>query len=196
MFPVELGFEDYWKPRYDPLWAAVQESGMPMCFHIGMNTTLDDLFRRDPTPQNGVTVPMLAPRAAEPLGMWLLTGVLERFPDLKLVFVEPGLGWVAWYLFTVDDLVLRQGYQFPELHELPSYYFHRNLHATVIDEPDALDHLRHRIGVESILWSTDYPHPVSTWPNSQTLVAERFAGMPTEEKELILHGNAERVWAL
>ena len=50
---------------------------------------------------------------AEALGMWLLTGVLERHPHLKVVFVEPGIGWVAWWLYQVDDMVARQGYEFP-----------------------------------------------------------------------------------
>ena len=46
--------------------------------------------------------------------MWILTGILERFPDLKVVFVEPGIGWVTWWLYIVDDMAARQGYEFPE----------------------------------------------------------------------------------
>ena len=103
--------------------------------------------------------------------MWILTGVLDRFPDLKLVFVEPGLGWVAWYLYIIDDMVTRQGYAFPSIKEpLPSEYFHRNMWLTFIDEPDALQRLRDRIGVDNILWSTDYPHPVTSWPDSRALI--------------------------
>ena len=82
-----------------------QESGLPLCCHIGVNTALDDLTRRDPTPQKGVMVGQVALTTAEAFGMWLLTGVLERLPDLKIVFVEPGVGWVAWYLETLDDMV-------------------------------------------------------------------------------------------
>ena len=68
--------------------------------------------------------------------MWVLTGVLERHPHLKLVFVEPGIGWVTWWLYTVDDMVARQGYEFPGLAHAPSEYFHRNVHLTFIDEPN------------------------------------------------------------
>jgi predicted TIM-barrel fold metal-dependent hydrolase len=53
VFPTELGQPDYFDERYDPLWAAVTETGLPMCCHIGINTNLDDLTRRDPTPQKG-----------------------------------------------------------------------------------------------------------------------------------------------
>ncbi len=196
VFPSELGLPDYYDGRYDPLWAAIQETGLPICCHIGLNTGLDDLVRRDPTPQKGVMVPMTALSTAEAFGMWIVTGTLERFPGLKLVFVEPGLGWVAWYLSTVDDMVKRQGYRFEHITELPSFYFHRNMSLTYIDEPDAIQLLRHRIGVDSIMWSTDYPHPVTSWPDSRALIARSFDGVPADERDAILSGNAARVWGL
>ncbi|HZQ58302.1 MAG TPA: amidohydrolase family protein [Acidimicrobiales bacterium] len=196
VFPNELGLPDYYDERYDPLWAAIQETGLPICCHIGLNTNLDDLVRRDPTPQKGVMVPMTALSTGEAFGMWIITGTLARFPDLKLVFVEPGLGWVAWYLATVDDMVKRQGYRFEHLTELPSYYFHRNIALTYIDEPDAIQLLRHRIGVGNIMWSSDYPHPVTSWPDSRQLIDRSFEGVPEDERDAILSGNAARVWGL
>ncbi|MCB0996809.1 MAG: amidohydrolase [Acidimicrobiales bacterium] len=196
VFPAELGLPDYWESRYDPLWAAITETGLPICCHIGMNTALDDIARRDPTPQKGIFVTMTAMSAGEALGMWLLTGVFERFPELKVVFVEPGLGWVAWWLYIADDFVLRQGYDFPGLTELPSHYFHRNVSLTFIDEPDAVRHGRERLGVENIMWSSDYPHPVSSWPNSQAIVDNMFADVSAHERELVVSGNAARVWNL
>jgi predicted TIM-barrel fold metal-dependent hydrolase len=194
VFPTELGLPDYFHERYFPLWSAIQETGLPICCHIGLNTNLDDLTRRDPTAQKGVMVPMAALSTAEAFGMWILTGTLHKFPGLKLVFVEPGLGWIPWYLFIVDDLVKRQGYEFPDIPELPSHYFRQNMHVTFIDEPDALQLLRYQVGIENILWSTDFPHPVTSWPNSRELVDRAFDGIPAEERELIVAGNARRVW--
>jgi predicted TIM-barrel fold metal-dependent hydrolase len=197
VFPTEIGLPDYYDSRYHPLWATIQDVDLPICCHIGLNTNLDDLTRRDPTPQKGVMVPMTALSTAEAFGMWILTGVLDQFPNLKLVFVEPGLGWVAWYLYIIDDMVTRQGYAFPAIKEpLPSTYFHRNMSLTFIDEPDALQRLRDRIGVENILWSTDYPHPVTSWPDSRALIDRAFVDIPADERELILAGNATRVWNL
>jgi uncharacterized protein len=196
VFPSELRLPDYFDERYWPLWSAIQETGLPICCHIGLNTNLDDLTRRDPTPQKGVMVPMTALSTAEAFGMWILTGTLKRFPDLKLVFVEPGLGWVAWYLFIVDDLVQRQGYRFPDITELPSEYFRRNMFLTYIDEPDAVGLLRHRIGVGNICWSSDYPHPVTSWPDSRALVERSLADVPADEREAIVCGNAARIWNL
>jgi predicted TIM-barrel fold metal-dependent hydrolase len=196
VYPVEVGLPDYWDQRYDPLWAVIQETGLPICLHIGLNTQLDSLAQRDPTPQKGIMVPMVALSTAEAMGMWVLGGVLARFPDLKIVFVEPGVGWVAWWLSMVDDMAIRQGYEFPALSELPSYYFHRNVSLTFIDEPDVLRHAREQIGVENVMWSSDYPHPVSSWPHSQEGAFKMFSDVPERERELVLSGNAARVWNL
>jgi len=196
VFPTEIGAPDYYHESYDPLWSAVQESGLPLCCHIGVNTALDDLTRRDPTPQKGVMVGQVGLTTAEALGMWILTGTLERFPDLKVVFVEPGVGWIAWYLELIDDMVERQGYVYDNLSELPSHYFHRNMAVTFIDEPRGIGLLRHEVGVDNIMWSTDFPHPVTSWPDSQDVIEKVFTGIPADERRKMLCDNAVRIWNL
>jgi predicted TIM-barrel fold metal-dependent hydrolase len=196
VFPAELGLPDYWDARYEPLFATIQEIGLPICCHIGMNTMLDDLARRDPTPQKGIFVPMVPLSAAEAFGMWIMGGVFERFPTLKVVFVEPGLAWVSWWLYVADDLSTRQGYEFPAIRELPSAYFRRNVFLTFVDEPDALEQARGRLGVENLMWSSDYPHPVTSFPHSRAIVDEMFGDASARERELLVSGNAARVWNL
>jgi predicted TIM-barrel fold metal-dependent hydrolase len=196
VFPAELGLPDYWDQRYDPLWEVIQEVDLPICLHIGLNTGLESLARRDPTPQKGIFVGAVALTTAEPLGMFIMGGVFERFPTLKVVFVEPGLGWVSWWLYIADDLRQRQGYEFPAIKELPSHYFHKNVYLTFIDEPDAYRQAQERLGVDNIMWSSDYPHPVSSWPRSRAIVNNMFDGIPAEDRRKIVSGNAERVWNL
>ncbi len=196
VFPPELSLPDYYHERYDPLFAVIEETGLPICCHIGLKTTLSELAQRDPTPNKGIMVPVTPLMTAEAFGMWIMGGVLVRFPDLKVVFVEPGLGWVAWWLETVDDMMKRQGYKFPGLSELPSYYFRRNVYLTFIDESLGLHRTRDLLGVENIMWSTDYPHPVTSWPNSQRIIEEQFKDIPAAERSLMLSGNATRVWNL
>ena len=145
VFPAEFGLPDYYDDRYDRLFSAIEDTGLPVCCHIGLNTSLDGLSRRDPTPQKGVMVLMTPLSTAEAFGMWILTGLLARHPKLKLVFVEPGLAWVAWWLHSADDMVRRQGYEFPGLTELPSHYFQKNVHLTFIEEDFSLEFLRHKI---------------------------------------------------
>jgi predicted TIM-barrel fold metal-dependent hydrolase len=196
VFPAELGLPDYWDRRYDPLWRAISDAGLPICCHIGLNTQLESLALRDPTPQKGIFVPMVALSSAEALGMWVLTGVLERFPELKVVFVEPGVGWVAWWLHTVDDLAARQGYEFPGLKKAPSEYFRQSVSVTFIDEPGVLTHAHDIVGINNVMWSSDYPHPVTSWPHSRSVAEEVTKGLPAAERELVLHGNAARIWNL
>lgn len=196
VFPSELGLPDYWDERYIPLLAAIEETGIPIALHIGLNTALDSLARRDPTPQRGIFVPMVPLSSAESMGMWLLTGIFERFPRLKTVFVEPGVGWVSWWLYTVDDMNTRQGYEYPGLKEIPSHYFRQNMYVTFIDEPGVLQHARERLGIENVMWSSDYPHPVSSWPHSQDIASHLFPDATPEERDNLLFRNAERVWNL
>jgi predicted TIM-barrel fold metal-dependent hydrolase len=112
------------------------------------------------------------------------------------VFVEPGLGWVSWWLYIVDDLNQRQGYDFPAISELPSHYYRQNVFLTFIDEPNAVRQAHESLGIENIMWSSDYPHPVSSWPHSRTMVEKMFDGVDPRERELIVSGNAARVWNL
>jgi predicted TIM-barrel fold metal-dependent hydrolase len=197
VFPTELGQPDYFHERYDRLFSVIEETGLPICCHIGLNTALDQLADRDPTPRLAWTMTCMPPSAAEALGMWLLTGPLVEHPELKVVFVEPGLGWVSYYLHFLDDMVLRQGYEFPILQgELPSFYYRRNMALTFIDEPDPILFLRHRLGTENLMWSSDYPHPVSTWPKSQKVVEELFQTIPDDERDAMVCHNAERIWNL
>jgi uncharacterized protein len=196
VFPNELGQRDYYDERYTPLFATIEEIGLPICCHIGLKTSLSELAERDPTPNKGIMVPVTPLLTAEAFGMWIMGGVLERFPRLKLVFVEPGVAWVGWWLETVDDMVARQGYQFPAITEKPSDYFRRNVSLTFIDEHLGLHRMRDVIGVENMMWSTDFPHPVTSWPHSQEVIAKQFEGIPDDERELILSLNAARIWNL
>jgi predicted TIM-barrel fold metal-dependent hydrolase len=197
VFPNELGQPDYFDERYDRLFSVIAETGLPICNHIGLNTALNQLADRDPVPRLAWTMSCMPPSACEALGMWLLTGPLVKHPELKVVFVEPGLGWVAYYLHFLDDMVLRQGYEFPLLQgELPSFYYHRNMAMTFIDEPDPIRFLRHRLGTENLMWSSDYPHPVSTWPKSRLVIDELFEGIPDAERDAMVSGNAARIWGL
>ncbi|MCU1373885.1 MAG: hypothetical protein JWO68_1171 [Actinomycetia bacterium] len=193
--PVELGLPDYHDRVYDRLWAAVQETGLPVCLHIGLAPikVYDD---PQPAHAQGVVQPLAAMWTSVQYGNFILSGIFERFPRLKVVFVEPGVGWVPWWLNSVDRKVRDIGYSFPDITELPSFYFNRNVWLTFIDEKFAVHDLRHDIGVENMMWSTDYPHPACTWPDSKAVIEKQFADIPAEERRLMLSGNAEKVWNL
>jgi predicted TIM-barrel fold metal-dependent hydrolase len=193
-FPSELGLPDYHEPSYDPLWAALSETNIAISHHLGNAPHLYEVFQRDPTPQCGIFTSLPALALAEVIAWWILTGTLERFPKLKIVFVEPSLFWVPGFLASLDRKA-EGPYDFPGMKLKPTEYFHRNMAITFMDDEYGLG-LRHDIGVENILWSTDFPHPATTWPHSRAVVDRQFADIPAPERELICSGNASRLYGL
>jgi predicted TIM-barrel fold metal-dependent hydrolase len=194
-FPSEFGLPDYHDPSYDPLWGILQETGISISHHLGNRVWLYDIFRRDPTPEAGIFTSMPSLALAEVVAWWIMTGTLERFPDLRIVFVEPHLYWIPGFLGQLDRKWAGGVYDFPGVKMRPSEYFHRNMAATFMDDTIGLS-MRHLVGIENILWSTDFPHPATTWPHSQEIVARQFADIPDAERDLICSGNAARIYNL
>jgi predicted TIM-barrel fold metal-dependent hydrolase len=192
-FPSELGLPDYHDESYDPLWGVLQDTGISISHHLGTRPSLWEVFRRDPTPQAAIFTSLPAMGLSEVVAWWILTGTLERFPGLQIVFVEPSLFWIPGYIAQLDRMSER--YDLPGLRLRPSEYFHRNIACTFMDDEVGLT-LRHLVGIENILWSTDFPHPATTWPNSQEVVARQFADVPVSERDLICSGNSSRIYKL
>lgn len=193
-FPAELGMPDYHDTRYDKLWDAFCETGVVVANHLTLKNTLWDTFRRDPTPQKGIFTSLPPFALAETLAWYILTGVCERFPALKIVYVEPGLFWVPGYLRLLDER-MHQHYQFPGVKELPSTYFKRQMAATYVNESGIRDFVD-TLGADNVMWSTDFPHPCCNWPNSQVLVEQQFAGFTAEETHKITWANGARMYGV
>jgi len=197
-FLSEHGLPDVQDTRYDPLWAAISETGLTILNHLEVPKALWDIFRRDPTPQKGIFTGMPAMIMAEPIAFWILTGTLERFPKLKVIFVEPGLGWLPFFFEVVLDGRMHQHYTFPHVKLLPSEYFKRQMGVTFMYEPNGLKNAYEYFGPDCIYWSTDFPHPATCWPNSQKQVKEQFAkaGIPEADRRKIVYGNGVRTFGL
>lgn len=193
-FPSEVGLADYHDERYNPLWGVLQETGISISHHLGNRHWLYDVWRRDPTPQLAIFTSLPSLALSEVIAWWILTGTLERFPGLSIVFVEPSLYWVPGFLAQLDRKA-EGPYDLPGVKMKPSEYFHRNMALTFMDDEVGLQ-LRHLVGVENILWSTDFPHPATTWPNSRAIVERQFAGIDEDERRLICAGNAARIYGL
>jgi predicted TIM-barrel fold metal-dependent hydrolase len=194
---MELGFPPYHDRAYDPLWAALSETNLTISQHLGLKNTLFDVYRADPTPYKSIFTSMPGMMIVENLSFWLMTGVLERFPGLQVVFVEPSFEIFVLWLRMLDSSWRRgRDRMFPGVTRPPSETFHQQISLTLIGgDRQSLDQ-RYEVGVENIMWSTDFPHPASTWPNSAKVVAKAFADIPAEERQLILADNAARVYGL
>ncbi|HEY3700522.1 MAG TPA: amidohydrolase family protein [Spongiibacteraceae bacterium] len=198
-FPTELGLRDYFDTFYDRLWGAIQEADITILNHLDSNLKQMDHIKRDPTPQKAVALGLPVFQLAETISFWILPGTLERFPKLKVMLVEPGLGWLPYLFDTILDGRIIQGhYKFPNLTMLPSEYFKRQMGATFMYEPVGLKYAYDYFGPDVLFWSTDFPHPATSWPNSRELIEKQFnaAAIPTADRRKILCDNGLRMFAV
>jgi predicted TIM-barrel fold metal-dependent hydrolase len=122
--------------------------------------------------------------------------VLERFPRLQIVSAENNVGWLPFVIQRWDQAFESFRYMYPTPLALPpSEYFRRQVSATYIDDPLAVKY-RHEVGIDRVMWSSDYPHTASTWPRSQELIERDFKEVPAEEKWKIVRENVTRLYGL
>jgi predicted TIM-barrel fold metal-dependent hydrolase len=126
----------------------------------------------------------------------MITGnVLERHPHLKLISVENDIGWMPNYLKRLEWYSWRFGPRFPQLKRNAADYWRRQVYATFQDDVPGV-RCRDLIGVDKLMWGSDYPHFDSTFPKSREAIARNFAGVPEDEQALILGGNMVQVYNL
>jgi predicted TIM-barrel fold metal-dependent hydrolase len=173
----------------DPLWAAAEEAGVPVSIHVAFATAAQgDVSRMR---LSGSTRFYDAPVRVQQL---IDTGVFDRFPALRLVLVEVDSSWTPYLRTQMDDRFLRMNPAArPPIKRLPGEYFTDNVLTTFITDPYAIPN-RHTIGVSQMMWSSDYPHTGSDWPESWKTIEEVFAGVPDDERHAILAGNALRLY--
>ncbi len=193
-FPSEVEMPDYHDERYTKLWKAFEETGVVVANHLTLKNSLWEVFRRDPTPQKGIFTSLPGFAVAETIAWYILTGVLEKHPSLKVVFVEPGLFWLPGFIRFLDGR-MDHHYDFPGMKELPSTYFRRQMAVTFVTEPEAIEQ-RHALGIDNVLWSTDFPHPCCNWPNVNEKVDELFAGVPDDDIHAITWANGARMYGI
>jgi predicted TIM-barrel fold metal-dependent hydrolase len=180
------GDRPFWDVEYDPFWAQAAELEMPISLH-----SLTGGERRQAL--GGRIAQMVTEPAVVQASIANLIefGVLERFPELKVVSVENDVGWAGTFLARMDYAYQRSlRYSGPggNLSMLPSEFFHRQVYLTFMYDKPGVD-LRHYIGVDNMMWSSDYPHGQSTWPESRGYIEWQFGDLPEEERRKITCDN-------
>lgn len=190
--------EPFWNDRrYDPLWEACAELGVALHTHVGPGT---------PYYGSGPEAPLLYAFEStwfphRPLWFLILSGVLERHPGLKLIFTEqPPVTWVIQALAMMDGHVLDNP-TFAEgthavISQKPSDYFRRQvwIGATLLSRPEL--EVRHAIGVDRIMWGSDFPHLESHWPHARERLRDLMKGLPEDEVKAMIGGNALHAYDL
>src|SRR5205823_11976861 len=126
---------------------------------------------------------------------FLFSRVLFRFPKLRVVFAESSLSWGAYELELADHQFERQRLNTEGYDMTPSQLFKRQCYYTGWFDRAAIQ-TRHHLGLQSIMWATNFPLATSTWPDTRDTIARSFEGVPENEREQMLSGNAAALYKI
>jgi len=190
---------------YDPFWEVCEDLGVIIHFHsgpaphpeyFGGGWPVED--RGDELPgAMGIYVSEVMWWLYRPLSFMIWGGVFERFPTLKVVMTEGGTVFMLppWlrlldHNYTDVQFSAKLGDFRSHLSMKPSDYFNRNIRVGASCIPRADVELRNIIGVDNMMWGSDYPHPEGTWPHTDEYFKEVFSGIPESDGRKILGENA------
>jgi len=191
-----LDHRRYDQPEYEPFWAAAESLGMPLSLHTATRRQGKIRGAGEKTLRDASSRSTKAHYPALSMCDIIFSGVFERYPRLTLAIVEFELSWAPHILVSMDYTYReRTGeaiYRFKSGMK-PSDFFHRNV--VLSFQEDAIGiRLRDVIGVDNMMWGSDYPHSESTFPQSRKILAEILAGVPEDEQAKIVGGNTARVY--
>lgn len=174
---------------YEPFWETTASLGLPLSLHVHTG-------RRGPR-SNKMVEKTLNPHVIQrTVAELIFGGVFERHPQLRVVSAENDASWAANFEQRMDYAYRRhrfvEGFSFQQ-DVLPSKFFRQNVFCTFMDDRSAFV-ARDEIGLGNIMWSSDYPHTDSTWPNSLQIIAENSAGVPEADVQQIVCGNASMLY--
>ena len=183
----------YTHPDYKPFWGAAEKLDLPISLHILTERRGGGIGggRR-----NFLTNYLAVPHGIQKtLGVLIFGGVLDEFPQLKLVSAENDVTWFPHFMYRLDHAYDRfRHFQGLTLPLMPSEYVKRQVYATFQFESVGRD-LVDSYGAESMMWSSDYPHTDSPWPHSREYIeGEAFKRITPEEVQKIVNGNAARLY--
>jgi predicted TIM-barrel fold metal-dependent hydrolase len=191
--PVPLGLPSFHTHHWDPFFEAVCETEMPVSLHFGSSSQV--AHTSDEAPYVVVNS-LMGCNAMSCTAEIVFSPLLHRFPTLKIVLSEGGIGWVPYLLERMDQGWERHRYyQDIDFDARPSDLFHRHFWTCTIVEHHGIDQ-RHEIGLDRIMLESDYPHGDSSWPETRKRASEMLANVPDHEARMIAELNARSLFRL
>ncbi|HEY3118791.1 MAG TPA: amidohydrolase family protein [Chloroflexota bacterium] len=202
--------QEFPMPEDDRFWTAALEMDMPLTCHVAFSGSREGhppfTLQKDFKELSAGVDPFskfaqYAVRGAGNAVQMIFDGLFDRFPSLKFYFAETMIGWLPHFLETLDDQYDRHIHwanrllDVPKLDRMPSEYVREHFSWGFMHNPVGV-RMRHEIGVSQIMWSTDFPHAESDWPESQKTIEINFAGVPEDEQKLLLSDNVRKFFHL
>ncbi|MFK7897351.1 MAG: amidohydrolase family protein [Myxococcota bacterium] len=188
--PHAVNLPSLWeRDHWDPIIQACVDTDTVISLHVG-SSGMYELPPGSPMLQLGAT--MFGQLSLAACADWLWSEYPLKHPNLKIAMSEGGIGWVAMLMDRLDNIIDRSGYGMG-WDIRPADVLKRNFWFCTLDDPGTID-TRYRIGVENILFETDYPHGDGTWPDSQDLVTEVWGHIPNNELRMMCSENAAKLY--
>jgi predicted TIM-barrel fold metal-dependent hydrolase len=211
-------FDDSW----EPFWSVCEERGIALVVHAGFGweqgtvfphlvKIRDDVARvagtgerdalfahADAVSQESVQFFddfLNSPRPRRPIWQLMFGGIFDRHPNLRLVLTEIRADWIPATLGHLDTLYRKHHHELPAK-RTPSEYWLSNCLAGASFIHKAEVEMRHEIGIETINFGRDFPHPEGTWPHTREFLRDAFAGVPERDARLLLGENLIRFLGL
>jgi predicted TIM-barrel fold metal-dependent hydrolase len=195
--PQRWGLPFFSDEHWDPLWQAAVDTGLSVSFHLGSGDMESHLRSPRIQVQGGEYAAALTGIAlflenAHQVTDFLMSGVLPRFPELKVVSVESGAGWVPFVLDSVDRAFehFELHKRFPQYEDKPSEYFRRQMSACFLGDEFISNELLDRVGERSLMFETDFPHPLSLHGDLTELTDRALREQSADRRHLLTWQNA------
>ncbi len=186
--------ETYW----DPLWEAAQGMGLPVNFHIGSGAIGNPVWSGYDVPQQVATISViLFMNNMRCLTNLIFSGLLDRYPELKFVSVESGIGWIPFMLeaceYQMDE---NMGDENRTLELRPREYFRRQIYASFWFERENVPRTIELLGEDNVMFETDFPHPTCLYPDVRGGLQEALGKLDERVQRKVLHETASRVYGI
>ena len=200
--PQAFGLPILGDRHWDPLWSVARDTGLPVHFHIGSG----DLSRAMPA-ERTISIGPASSYAYTSISLFmlngvqvcdlLLSGVPTRFPEVKFVSVESGIGWLPFVLEACDYHVTKADVAGRDFFtELPSEVFRRQMYACYWFEDVAPQRFLDVIPYENVLFETDFPHPTCLYGNVADRIESSLGSQPEAVRQAILWDNAAELYSI
>jgi predicted TIM-barrel fold metal-dependent hydrolase len=189
--PHRIGLPSYHTDHWDPILRACEETEMPLSVHFGSGGAPQGVA---PDGDMFITIALFGLNSMMAMVDLLISPVFHKFPKTKFVLSEGGIGWIPYLLERADYSFERHKYWCDiNTDRRPSELFDDHIFGCFVSDNTGLAE-RYKIGVNNILFESDYPHSDCNWPHTRKLLAESLTDIPDAEARLIVEDNARRIF--